>query len=165
MLTTSKTVLFPGHNHLLTTGTDDPNTLIIAWVPTRVIIKCQGHQHRWLWHGNRTFLEVASVVITWWIVGFLRSEKYFGHVSDCWLFQVWECFTPDKQRVAIKCVSFENVDSTTINSYRNEISLLQRLQHSHRVIKLYDLWVFESLIKPLPLVFLLHRFSQRLLRS
>ena len=24
MLTTSKNVLFPGHNHLLTTGTDDP---------------------------------------------------------------------------------------------------------------------------------------------
>ena len=24
MLATSKNVLFPGHNHLLTTGTDDP---------------------------------------------------------------------------------------------------------------------------------------------
>ena len=27
MLATSKNVLFPGHNHLLTTGTDDPGTL------------------------------------------------------------------------------------------------------------------------------------------
>ena len=31
MLATSKNVLFPSHNHLLTTGTDDP-TLVIARV-------------------------------------------------------------------------------------------------------------------------------------
>ena len=30
MLATSKNVLFPGHNHLLTTGTDDLDTLIIT---------------------------------------------------------------------------------------------------------------------------------------
>ena len=30
---------------------------------------------RWLWPGNRTFLEAASMVITWWIAGyFLHSE-------------------------------------------------------------------------------------------
>ena len=34
MLTTSKNVLFPGHNHLLTTGTDDP-----PLAGTRAIIK------------------------------------------------------------------------------------------------------------------------------
>ena len=28
---------------------------------------------RWLWPGNRTFLEVASMVATWWLVAFLRS--------------------------------------------------------------------------------------------
>ena len=28
MLTTSKNVLFPGHNHLLTTGIDDPTLLL-----------------------------------------------------------------------------------------------------------------------------------------
>ena len=28
---------------------------------------------KWLWPGNRTFLEVASMVVTWWIVAFLRS--------------------------------------------------------------------------------------------
>ena len=43
MLATSKNVLFPGHNHLLTTGTDDPS-LADAWV----IIKVSGHQHQWL---------------------------------------------------------------------------------------------------------------------
>ena len=41
MLATSKNVLFPGHNHLLTTGTDDP-TLIIEH------LRVKGHQYRWL---------------------------------------------------------------------------------------------------------------------
>ena len=32
---------------------------------------------RWLWPGNRTFLEVASmVVITWWIVAFCAVTAY-----------------------------------------------------------------------------------------
>ena len=40
MLAASKNVLFPGHNHLLTTGTDDPS------LPgARVIIKVLGHQY------------------------------------------------------------------------------------------------------------------------
>ena len=47
MLATSKNVLFPDHNHLLTTGADDL-TLIFARVPARVIIKVSGHQYRWL---------------------------------------------------------------------------------------------------------------------
>ena len=41
MLDTSKNVLFPGHNHLLTTGTDDPSL-----AGTRAIIKVLSHQ--WL---------------------------------------------------------------------------------------------------------------------
>ena len=42
MLTTSKNVLFPGHNHLLTAGTDDP----ILWLsPERQQEK--GHQYQW----------------------------------------------------------------------------------------------------------------------
>ena len=36
MLATSKNVLFPGHNHLLTTGADD-STLIITQAPARLI--------------------------------------------------------------------------------------------------------------------------------
>ena len=46
MLASSKIVLFPCHNHLLTTG------LIIAQAPARVIIKVKGHQYRWLADGN-----------------------------------------------------------------------------------------------------------------
>ena len=43
MLVTSKNVLFPGHNHLLTTGTDN-SSLAGAWA----IIKASGHHYRWL---------------------------------------------------------------------------------------------------------------------
>ena len=43
MLATSKNVLFLSHNHLLTTGTDDPS-LAGAWV----IIKVSGHPYQWL---------------------------------------------------------------------------------------------------------------------
>ena len=38
MLATSKNALFPGHNHLLTTGTDDPSL-----ADARAIIKVSGH--------------------------------------------------------------------------------------------------------------------------
>ena len=41
MLATSKNVLFPGHNHLLTTGTDDPSL-----TGALAIIKVLGHQYR-----------------------------------------------------------------------------------------------------------------------
>ena len=34
---------------------------------------------RWLWPGNRTFLQVASMVVTWWIVGFLCSEYMYNN--------------------------------------------------------------------------------------
>ena len=40
MLATSKNALFPGHNHLLTTGTDDPSLAC-----ARAMIKLSGHQY------------------------------------------------------------------------------------------------------------------------
>ena len=43
MLAIFENVPFPGHNHLLTTGTDDPK-LIITRMLARVIIKVKGHQ-------------------------------------------------------------------------------------------------------------------------
>ena len=42
MLVTSKNVLLPGHNHLLTTGTDDRSL-----AGARAISKVSGHPHRW----------------------------------------------------------------------------------------------------------------------
>ena len=43
MLATSKNVLFPGHSHLLTTGTDDPSL-----AGAQQIIKASGHQYLWV---------------------------------------------------------------------------------------------------------------------
>ena len=56
MLATPKNVLFLGHNHLLTTSTDD-RTLIIAgaWA----IIKVKGHQNWWLETGYN--LEIRHI--------------------------------------------------------------------------------------------------------
>ena len=34
-----------------------------------------GHQHQWLWPGNRTILEITSMVVKWWIVAVLCSTK------------------------------------------------------------------------------------------
>ena len=50
MLATSKNVLFPGHNHLLTTGADDPSLSV-----TQTITKVPGHQYRWLAGGCMTW--------------------------------------------------------------------------------------------------------------
>ena len=57
MLATSKNALFPGHNHLLTTGADDPKLFLS---PDRQQVN--GHPYRWLaggydifrggWHGG-----------------------------------------------------------------------------------------------------------------
>ena len=65
MLAISENVLFPGHNYLLTSSINGL-TLIIARSPARVIIKVKGHQYLEIGH----FLEVASMVVVWWIVAF-----------------------------------------------------------------------------------------------
>ena len=46
MLATAKNVLFLGHNHLLTTSTDDLTLGLLPWAPARVIIKVNDHQFR-----------------------------------------------------------------------------------------------------------------------
>ena len=43
MLAISKNVLFPGHNHLLTAGTDDPSL-----AGAQAIFKVSDHQYWWL---------------------------------------------------------------------------------------------------------------------
>ena len=73
MLATSKNVQFPGHNHLLTTSIDDPTQIIVRvsvseGLSVLVVI-------RWLLLRNRTFLEVANMVVTWWIVAFMHSPN------------------------------------------------------------------------------------------
>ena len=43
MLATSRNVLFPGHNHLLNTSTNDP-----SFVGAQAIIKVPGYEYWWL---------------------------------------------------------------------------------------------------------------------
>ena len=73
MLATSKNVPFPSDNHLQTTGADDPSL-----TGSQVIIKVLGHQHWWLAGGydlEMTFSEVASMVVSWWIVFFVQCDQ------------------------------------------------------------------------------------------
>ena len=62
MLATSENVLFPGHNHLQTTDTDDP-PLPRAWA----IIKVFGHQHRWLAGGYDLEIGHFQKWLAWWL--------------------------------------------------------------------------------------------------
>ena len=71
MLATSKDVLFPGYNNLLTTGIDDPS-LAGAWV----IIKVSGHQHWWLAGGWD--LEVG-LFASGWHGGYLVDSDFVTH--------------------------------------------------------------------------------------
>ena len=71
MLVTSKNVLFPGHNHLLTNDADGPHTLMIARATVRVITKVSGHQHRWLAGGYD--LEIGH---------FFKGDKHGGYLVD-----------------------------------------------------------------------------------
>ena len=79
MLATSKNSLCPGHNHLITTGADDPT----LWLSPE-------HQRGW-WLKWRV-IEVASMVVAWWIVAFFPREELCcsDHLHNE---QMWACFT------------------------------------------------------------------------
>ena len=53
--------------------------------------------------------------------------------------QVYEVLDPNKKVRAVKYVDLDGADEATLHSYTNEITLLQRLQYSNQVIKMYDL--------------------------
>ena len=77
MLATSKKVVFSGYNHPANNQYWWPDTLIIVQVLVKLILKVLSHQYQWLaewlWPENRTFLEVSSLVVSWWILAFLCS--------------------------------------------------------------------------------------------
>ena len=68
MIATSEIVLFPGHNHLLTTGTDDP-TLQLSPESQRV----KGHQYWWLAGGYDLEIGHFQKWLAWW----LPSRQWF----------------------------------------------------------------------------------------
>ena len=55
MLATSENVLFPGHNHLLTTGTDDPS-----------LARARANNQK------------CSVISGWWLGGYLVDSGFFA---------------------------------------------------------------------------------------
>ena len=69
-LATSKNVLSPGHNHMLTTcaASEGSSAPVLS---------------RWLRPGNRICLKVDNMVVTWWIVAFLLSVVQWWVSTMC----------------------------------------------------------------------------------
>ena len=99
MLTTSKNVLFPGYNHLLTTGADDPSL-----AGDRVKTNVSGHQHRWLTGGYD--LEIGH--FEWWIVALLRSDSCEANDNEHYMHKVQEL---ERQTLGI----FHNIAILNVN--------------------------------------------------
>jgi len=59
--------------------------------------------------------------------------------------KVYEALGPDMKLCAVKCVNIDAADKQTVASYRNEISLLQRLQHCSEIVRMFDQYVPHSL--------------------
>ena len=61
--------------------------------------------------------------------------------------QVFQVLSEKKHIYAIKYVNLEDADKETIDSYRNEIAYLNKLQqHSDKIIRLYDYEITERYI-------------------
>ena len=86
MPATSKNILLQGHSHRYWW----PETLIFAWAPVRVISFRSSvlMVSRWLWPGNRTFLKVAGVVATWWIIPFFVQCKACLCMLQVWVLAI-----------------------------------------------------------------------------
>ena len=78
MLATSKSVLVPGHNHLLTTGTDDPTLWLSPEHQHVWIIEVKGRQYRWLAGGFDLEIGHFETWLAWW----LPSRQCFFWHSD-----------------------------------------------------------------------------------
>ena len=64
MIATSKILLFPGHNHLLTTGTYDPSL-----ADTLAINKVLCHRYQWLAGDYDLETEHFLKWLSWWLPG------------------------------------------------------------------------------------------------
>ncbi|XP_064628222.1 dual specificity protein kinase TTK-like [Lineus longissimus] len=58
--------------------------------------------------------------------------------------KVYEVYENSKRLCAIKRVDLNDADEFTVQSYKNEINLLKRLQYSDKVIKMYDYEFIEE---------------------
>ena len=84
LLATSKNVLFPGYNHLLTTSADDPSLFIITLAGTRAIIKvflCRDWRKKWRMFGKAAQEERETAIVSQenerkdWVGGWKNEHK------------------------------------------------------------------------------------------
>ena len=105
----------------------------VRWNSVNVwaIIQVKGHQHWWLagaydleiWH---SFLEVASMVVSWWMMAFLRSE------GPPWHYEIEHCLKgrmPQNKRQLTLTVLVATIDAQwegmgDVGSARYEPALL-----------------------------------------
>lgn len=60
-------------------------------------------------------------------------------LSVCVLLQVFQVLNEKKHLYAVKYVNLKEADQQTVDSYKNEIAHLNKLQqHSDKIIRLYD---------------------------
>ena len=89
MLATSKNVLFPSHNHPANHWYWWPCTWITTLAPASEVSSVPVVS-RWV-----TFLEVASMVVTWWILMVLCSDIFS-----------WPLPSPNKHTLTLKVLNF-----------------------------------------------------------
>ena len=136
MLSTSESVLlvFPGHNHLLTTGADDPKlNYHLRWRSgdnqsegSSALVVC-----RWLGPGNRTFLEVDSMVDSGFVAQWCLLNLFMCVVhslqrkrSDVVYLRVlilgpllFTVFVNDMSTAAVNCNLGLYADESTLHNY------------------------------------------------
>ena len=111
--------------------------------------KLLSHQYRWwawwLWPSNRTFLKVASTVVTWWIVTFCASNPLHSFVTGT--YAGWVTMSGADLHL---CQDAANILDSALkfgNKYKKSVSLLPQLELSHALLMLPAAVQAEQAIK------------------
>ena len=130
MLATSKHVVFPGHNHLLTARTDDL-TLWFNYFDNKSVGSSVPVVSRWIWSGNRTFLKVASIVVTWWIQWLFWTVLTSPACSKCFprsciltQYEWWPMFVMSSLFCKITARPGGNISDACVNNSYTRVLLL-----------------------------------------
>lgn len=82
--------------------------------------------HFFLWHSGSVEMKDHKVTS-------------FNPNTDLTVLQVFQVLNEKKQLYAVKYVNLEEADQQTVDSYKNEIAHLSKLQqHSDKIIRLYN---------------------------